>query len=144
MGLSSRVFLLDQHDSIYRLPITTFERMLGDESACRFPRFAGTRVRQTGVVVELVDRQPLHVVWTSYSILAFDADGRLDASAFERQQRARAELSLAPLQPEADGSATVVDSASRFINRGGQWAPSRALAHRLEEAALGRLKCLRL
>ena len=144
MGLSCRMFLLDQNDSLYRLPNAVFEQMLRDPSSHRFPRFAGARVRMTDVVVELIDRQPIRVVWTTFSILIFDGEGYFDASTFDRHQRARAEMALAPVVAEPERAATVVDGANRFVAQGGRWTPSRTLARRIDEAALGRVKCERL
>jgi hypothetical protein len=83
MGLSSRLFLLDQDDNLYRLPNTKFEQMLRDPISHRIPRFAGARVRMTDVVVELLDRQPIRVVWTTFGILTFDGEGCFDPSAFD-------------------------------------------------------------
>jgi len=67
MGLSSRVFLLDQDDGLYRMPNATFEQMLRDPTSHRIPRFAGARVRMTDVVVELLDRQPIRVIWITFA-----------------------------------------------------------------------------
>ena len=144
MGLASRRFLLDRNDDLYRLPNATFEQMFRDPKSHRIPRFAGARVRMTGVIVELVDRQPLRVVWTTFSILTFDAEGCFDPSAFDQHQRALSELALAPLYAEASAAETVVDAASRFLAQGGRWAPSKTVASRIDQAALGRVKCLRL
>ena len=142
MGLASRMFLLDRNDGLYRLPNAKFEQMLRDPTSHRIPRFAGARVRTTDVVVELVDRQPLRVVWTTFSILTFDGEGCFDPSAFDQHQRARAELALA--LPIVESAATVVDAASRFVAQGGRWAPSSAVAGLIDRAALGRVKCPRL
>jgi hypothetical protein len=144
MGLSSRMFLLDQDDGLYRLPNTKFDQMRRDPTRYRILRFAGTRVRMADVVVELVDRQPVRIVWSTFGILTFDQDGRLDPSAFKRHQWARAELALAPQIAESDGPATVDDAATRFVAQGGRWVPPRALARRIDAAALDRAKCVRL
>ena len=144
MGLSCHRFLLDQNDGLYRLPNTTFGQMLRDPTSHRLPRFAGARVRMTEVVVELLDRQAIRVIWTTFSLLIFDDEGCLDQRAFDRHQRARAELALAPLMAEPGTAATVVDAASRFVAQGGRWAPSKTLARLIDETALGRVKCPRL
>ncbi|SRR6266581_5217821 len=144
MGLSCRIFLLDENDGLFRLPNTTFDEMLREPTRHRFPRFADARVRMADLVVELLERQPIRVVWTSFSILSFDDEGYFEASAFDRHQRARAELALAPLSGESAGVATVVDAATRFVAQGARWAPSRTLARRIDDAALGRAKCPRL
>jgi CRP-like cAMP-binding protein len=138
------MFLLDRDDVLYRLPNTKFEQMLRDPTRHRFLRFAGTRVRMTDVILELVDRDAIRVVLTTFSFLTFDNEGYFDPSAFDRHQRARAELAFASLAAEPECSSTVVDAASRFVAQGGRWAPSRALARLIEKVALGRVQCSRL
>ena len=144
MGLSFRMFLLDQDDVLYRLPNKKFAQMLRDPTSYRLSRFAGARVRMTDVAVELLDRQPIRVVWITFAYLTFDAKGYFDASAFDRHQRARAELGLALPIGEPGGTGAVVDAANRFIAQGGLWAPSRILQRRIDAAALGQVKCARL
>ena len=143
MGTSCRIYLLDQDDTLYRLPSAKFSRMLRDPTCYRLPRFAGRRVRMTDVAVELIDRQPTRVIWISFAFLAFDDDGCFDLATFDRHQRARAELALAPpsLEPRSEG---VVDAADRFVAQGGRWTPSRALQRRIDAVALEQVKCPRL
>jgi hypothetical protein len=144
MGLSGRIFLLDENDGLHRLPNPAFEQMLQDPRGCRLARFAGARVRMAHLVVELRDRQPLRVVRATFHILSFDGDGYFMASVFDRQQRALVELAIAPVIGQSEGPANVVEAAERFVAQGGRWVPSRSLERRIEEAALGRLKCPRL
>jgi len=144
MGLSFRMFLLDQDDSLYRLPNARFEQMLLDPAHHRLAYFAGTRVRMANIVVELMDRQVIGVVWTTFGFLTFDGEGCFDPGAYDRHQRARAELALAPLIAETSKTDAVVDASSRFVAQGGRWTPSRILARLIEEAALGRAKYKRL
>ena len=144
MGVSFRRFLIDQNEELYRLPGAQFERMLRDPTSHCQPRFAGTRVRMANLVVELLDRQAIRIVWSTFGILTFDGEGYIDPSAFERHQSARAELALAPPPEESGIAEKVVDAASRFVAQGGSWTPSKALARRIDEVALGRVKCVRL
>ena len=144
MGLSCRLFLLDPDDGLYRLPNTRFDRLLRDPACPGLPRFAGARVRTANVVVECLDRQPVRIVWTTFGFLRFGEDGRFDRVAFEDHQRAIAELAWAPRFVEPTGTSAVVDAASRFVAQGGRWKPSRTLTRRIEAAALGQVKCMRL
>ncbi len=144
MGLSTRMFLLDQKDGLYRLPNARFDKMLRDPSSHTIPRFAGARLRMADMVVELFDRHPIRVVWTTFGILTFDQDGCFEPNAFDVHQRARAELALAPIFPKPDSKTIVVDAATRFVAQGGHWTPSPVLARRLDEAALGRIEYVRL
>lgn len=138
------MFLLGQDDTLYRLPNARFDQMLRDPTSCRFPRFAGIRVRMTDVAVELIDRQPICVVWITFGFLTFDNEGYFDANAFDRQQRARAELALALPSIEIKTKGIVVDAANRFVSQGGCWTPSSALQRRIDAAALEQVKCTRL
>jgi len=144
MGISCRMFLLDQDDSLYRLSSAKFNQMLRDPTSCRLTRFAGARVRMTNVAVELLDRQPIRVVWNTFGFLAFDDDGYFDSGTFDHHQRARAELAWAPLAAEPKGAAIIVDATTRFVAQGGRWKPTRTLQRLIDEAALGRVKCPRL
>jgi hypothetical protein len=95
------------------------------------------------VVVELVARNPVRVVRNTFSILTFDAEGRLDPSTWEKQQFTLAEPVVARVFPalDDDSEQRVVDATSRFIAQGGQWIPSRALARVIDQTALGQRQC---
>lgn len=139
------MFLLDTDDSLYRLPSAKFDQMLRDPTIYRFTRFSGARVRMTNVAVELLDRQPIRVVWITFGFLTFDDEGYFDASAFDLHQRARAELAWAlPTKEEPKGVGMVVDAAIRFVAQGGRWTPSRTLQRLIDPAALEQVKCKRL
>ena len=144
MGISCRMFLLDHDDGLYRLPGAKFNQMLRDPTSCRLTRFAGARVRMTNVAEELLDRQPIRVVWNTFGFLAFDDEGYFDSGTFDHHQRARAELAWAPLAAEPKGAAIIVDATTRFVAQGGRWKPTRPLQRLIDEAALGRVKCPRL
>ena len=144
MGISCRMFLLDHDDSLYRLSSAKFNQMLRDPTSCRLTRFAGARLRMTNVAVELLDRQPIRVVWNTFGFLAFDDEGYFDSGTFDHHQRARAELAWAPLAAEPKGAAIIVDATTRFVAQGGRWKPTRTLQRLIDEAALGRVKCPRL
>ena len=144
MGISSRMFLLDQDDHLYQLANSTFERMMQDPGSNPITRFASMRVRMASLLVELLDRQPIRVIRCSFGIFTFNAAGCFDPNTFERQQWARAEQALAPLTIEFGGTSTVVDAKTRFVAQGGNWTPSRALARRIGDAALEQVAYKRL
>ena len=107
----------------------------------RLPRFAGQRVRSAEVVVEMVDGRPISVVRSVFNMLTLKRDGTLIPPLRDRNVRARAELAMAPDSPARHPK--VAEAGSRFVARGGQWKPPAALARRIEQTALGRLKCPR-
>jgi len=150
MGFSCRIFLIAHDDTLWQLPTTKFQRLLQKPANYSLPAFAGQRTRIADVVVKLVAREPVRVVRTTFSILTFDAEGRLDSGAFEKQQFALIETVMAPVLAPVlatsadDGRQPVIDASARFIAQGGQWVPSQTLARAIEEAALGQRQYARL
>ena len=138
------MYLLDQDDTLYRLPNAKFDQMLRDPTRCRLPRFAGRRLRMTDVAVELIDRRPSRVIWITFGFLGFDDNGCFDLSSFDRQQRARADLALALPSSAPKSEGIVIEAANRFVAQGGRWTPSRVLQRLIDAVALEQVKCHRL
>jgi hypothetical protein len=96
-------------------------------------------------IVEVRDRAPCAVVRLIYEMLGVDGEGRLDRTAFIRQNAALAELAMSRVIPRLEAKETaVVDAGSRFVAQGGRWQPSPSLEQEILRAALGELKCERL
>ncbi|MGD8264887.1 MAG: hypothetical protein PVJ22_21170 [Desulfobacterales bacterium] len=72
MGLSIRVFIVEDDDTIKRLPLARYERLLNRDPDERLSRYAGQRVRYALIVVNLVNRKPIEVVKDEYAYLDFD------------------------------------------------------------------------
>jgi hypothetical protein len=144
MRMASRLFLVSADDTLHLLASAAFMRMLRQEDVARMPNFAGQRVRQASLIVEMFDLNPLRVLHRSFSILDVGADGRLDVERWNSQQMARMGDPLAPVLRTPTTGTPVVDAASRFIARGGSWAPDDRLLRQIEAAALGCLACRRV
>ena len=76
MGLSIRVFIVEDDDTINRLPLARYERLLNRDPDERLSRYAGQRIRYALIVVNLVNRKPIEVVKDEYAYLDFDKEGR--------------------------------------------------------------------
>ena|SRR5258708_3906303 len=148
MGVSYRMFLVDESDRIYRLAVPKFDEMLRNPPKHSYPLFAGQRVRAAGAVVQLARRKPTEMPRLTFHILTFDQAGCLDGEAFQQQQSSRFEVAMTPLlrelKIEPGAGTAVVNASSRFSARGGLWAPSKPLARAINDVALGRVKCPRL
>ena len=142
MRVAFRHYFLDSEGTLHRLPSAALDRMLQAPNRHRLARFAGQRVRSAEVVVEMVDGRPISVVRSVFNMLTFKRDGTLIPPLRDRNVRARAELAMAPDSPARHPK--VAEAGSRFVARGGQWKPPAALARRIEQTALGRLKCPRV
>lgn len=144
MGISHRMFLIDSADSLYRLATSTFYAMLQSPALRRYSQFSGQRIRTASICVELIDRQPVAVVRSTFDIVTFDDDGYFERDLYFQQQSSRAELAMAPMIFDRPSKIEVVEAASRFVAHGGCWIPSQLLASAIEDAALGRTRCRRL
>jgi hypothetical protein len=144
MGYSLRKYLLTADDTICRLENIEFDRMLRNPARHRLLGMASQRVRMASLVLLLEHRKPIRVVWATFALVAFDAQGHLVADAFLKQQAALAASALALAFVDPGEQPKVVDASSRFVAQGGKWTPSAQLARALEDVALGRLKCTRL
>lgn len=107
--------------------------------------FAGQRVRQASVVVQVVDGTPSRLVHSTFSILDIKVDGFLDVERLNTQQIARLDVNFdrsCPANKVAGGP--IIDAAQRFVARGGSWEPDARLLRRIEAAALGQVSCPRV
>ena len=144
MGLSSRLFLVSAEGGLHALASTAYMRMLRREDVARVPDFAGQRVRQASIVVEVVDGTPSRMVHWTFSILDIDADGLLDVERLSTQQFARVDDPFEPASPAQGNGGPIIDAARRFVARGGSWEPDERLLRRIEAAALGQISCPRV
>ena len=142
--LSSKLFLLSADDTLHALASTAFMRMLRQEDLTRVPDFAGQRVRQASVVVQVVDRTPLRMVHSTFSILDIKHDGFLDVDRLNTQQIARLDGRFDRSSPAKKAEGPVIDAAQRFVARGGSWEPGARLLRHIEAAALGQVSCPRV
>ena len=145
MKLSSKIFLLSADDTLHALASTAFMRMLRQEDLTRVPDFAGQRVRQASVFVQVVDGTPSRMAHSTFSILNIKADGFLDVERLNSQQIARLDVRFdrSSTADEVAGR-PVIDAAHRFVARGGTWEPDAPLLRRIEAAALGQVSCPRV
>jgi len=115
MGISLRIFLVDDDNSIKRLPLTRYERLMRGDPKERLPEYAGKRVRYAEVAVELADRKPISILRMLYFIMSFDSEGRIDAS--EQQKETRLAMELVPPIGSEGQSGQVIDAQHHFAKK---------------------------
>jgi hypothetical protein len=140
--LSVRSFLIDEHDRIYRFPLSKLQRMTRDPGAHPYVSLAGKRARCAEAVVEFAGSRPVRIMRIVYFILIFDEKGVLNKELHMQQQVAKYNLYLNAQIP--DENPGVIDAKNRFLTSGGEWKPAPVLEERICAAALGKLKSLRL
>ena len=97
MGIGIRIFVVNDDDSIKRLALARYDRLLERDPKERLPQYAGKRVRYALAVVDLVDREPVEILRIQYSYLSFDSEGCIDPVEGERE--ARLLLEILPPEP---------------------------------------------
>jgi hypothetical protein len=140
---SSRIFVLDAEDRIYRLAGARFSAMLKRPDAVPLRRFAGQRIRCAEAIVEMKQRVPVAIARLVFFTLGFDGQGVLDGAAHRAQMRALAERALA-LPPPARPGPAIVDARDRFVAAGAKWRPVPKLERLICDAALEKTACPRL
>ena len=92
MGMSVRVFLVDDNDSLQRISMARLDRLLHFDRRESLPQYAGKRVRCAMAFLEVAGRRVLAIQNIEYSILTFDAKGRIDKKEWEKGMRLGMEL----------------------------------------------------
>ena len=140
MGIGLRIFLIGDDDSIQRLSLARYERLLRRDPRERLARYAGKRVRYAMAILEVADRRPVEIIRIRYSFLHFDLKGSIDASDQERE--ARLGLEMLPHVPKEPDSIHVVDARHRFAKKrfddAYKWTPTPRIETAIVEAVFGK------
>lgn len=115
MGIGFRIFLVDDYDSLQRLPMARYQRLRRREPGERLTQYAGKRVRCAMVVLEVAGRKPLAMKRIDYYMLSFDAEGRLDIT--ELQKEARLAVEVLPPFTDEERTGQVIDARSHFAKK---------------------------
>ena len=140
MGLSIRIFIVEDDDSISRLPLAQYERLLKGDADERLPKYAGKRVRYALMVVDLVNRRPIEVVRDQFGFLEFDDSGRLKMAEHEEMESIAFDM-LAPVLSEQTNT-QVIDARHKFAKKSYfdkfSWKPSDEIIAAISEAIFGK------
>ena len=129
MGLGTRIFIVNDDDTLERMPMRRYHRLFKRHPEERFLEYAGNRIRYVLVVLELKNRKPVEILKIQYSYLAFDQKGRLREDERERAARLSMEM-INPLLPEEESN-HIIDAGYKFakkrFDREFRWEPSAEL-----------------
>ena len=115
MGLGTRIFIVNEDDSLQRLTLKRYNRLIKGHADKDLMQYAGKRLRYALIVLEMVNRKPAEILMAEYSFLAFDSKGRLDAG--EREKAAR--LAMDTLEPILPGEKPerIIDAKHKFAKK---------------------------
>ncbi len=80
MGISVRVFIIEEDDTVHKLSHAAFERLIRQDPKECLPKYSGQKVRYALIAVEMKNRKPVDILHTEESFFNFDSNGRLDFS----------------------------------------------------------------
>jgi hypothetical protein len=139
MGLGTRIFIVKEDDSLQRLSLKRYNRLIKGQPDEGLMQFAGKRIRYVLIVLEMINRKPVEIIMTEYSFLAFDSKGRLDAG--EREKAAR--LVMDTLEPIAleQKPGKIIDVKHRFAKKRFDdrylWKPAPEIKTAIQRAIFG-------
>jgi len=140
MGIGTRIFLIDENDSLHRISISRYNRMRNPDSDERFTQYAGKRMRCAMIFLEVENKKPLSVVRTEYYYLPFDNQGRIDGTELEK--RIRLSLEIVPPIFDEQSPKKVLDAQSRFAKKRYkhefQWTPNQEIEIAIMKAIFGK------
>jgi hypothetical protein len=129
MGISLRLFIVNDDDSLQRIAVAKYERLLDRDPKGRLPQYAGKRMRYALVFVDLKNRRPVEIFRIQYSYLYFDSEGLIEADQIETETKLAYEAyeAIPSLLPN-EHSKPVIDARQKFAKRKFdhlyQWAPT--------------------
>jgi len=140
MGLSIRIFIVEDDDTIKRLPMIRFERLLNRDPNEKLSKYAGKRIRYALIVVDLVNRRPIEIVKNEFAYLNFDDEGRLEVSEHEQTESLAFDmLNFFTLEQQ---DKRVIDARHKFSKKRYfdkyRWEPTDEIIAAISEAIFGK------
>ena len=140
MGLSIRVFIVEDDDTIKRLSLARYERLLKQDRNEKLSRYAGKRVRYALIVVDLVNRRPIKVVRDEFGYFDFDEEGRFKEPEHEKGESSALDmLDFFSLEQQ---DKRVIDARHKFAKKRyfdqHRWQPTDEIITAIAEAIFGK------
>ncbi len=140
MGVGLRIFLINDDDSLQRLAVARYDRLLRRNPEERLPQYADKRVRYALVAYEVENRKPVEILKIEYNYLSLDSEGRIDAVEEEKTRRMAVDL-FPPVLPE-EQPRQVIDAKHLFAKKRYdakyRWTPSPELETAIVRAIFGK------
>ena len=138
MGFSMKAFLVNEDDTFKQLTTVQHKKLFEKDATIRFPEYTNTRVRCVEIVVELVNRNPVEIVYASYSYFQFDAQGGIDQAYIDEMSQVIAQMMDGI--PSSNDPENLIKAADRFAKKRFRekftWEPSDELERALFDRAL--------
>jgi hypothetical protein len=141
MGLSIRIFIVEDDDTIKRLPLACYERLHKRDPDERLSKYAGKRVRYALIVVDLVNRKPIEIVKDQFAFLDFDDEGQLKVSEHDKKESLTFDI-LPPLLSDQTND-RIIDARHKFAKKSYfdkfSWTPTDEIVAAIAEPTFGKI-----
>lgn len=139
MGLGYRVFIVNDDNSLQRIPFAKYERLYREGSQERLLEYAGQKVRCALVILLVEEREPQSIAWIDCHRIPFDSEGRVDLKEVENNVRSIGDLLDLPIEKQKRDK--VIDAHSVFARkryeREAKWSLTLELEQAIEEVIFG-------
>jgi len=141
MGLSIRVFIVEDDDSIKRLPLAQYERLLKRDPNESLLKYAGRRIRYALIVVDLVNRRPIEIVRDEFAYLDFDEEGQFKEPEHGIEESSA--LDMLDFFSLEQKDKRVIDARHIFARKRyfdkNRWEPTEGIIAAIAETIFGKL-----
>ncbi len=114
MGVGLRIFIVNDDNSLKRLPLKKYEGLMKRDPEISFPQYADKRVRYAEVAIEFENRKPVEILRLEYFIMHFDSKGRIEGTV-EDDIRSLGVNLIPPIYFEKDP--VVIDAQHHFAKK---------------------------
>ena len=140
MGISARVFIIDENDTVHKLSHAAFERLIRQDPKECLPQYAGQKVRYALIAVEMKNRKPVDILHTEESFFNFDSNGQLDFT--DRDEIIEMVYDSLPPIGKKEPKEKVVDARHHFARRKYKrrftWKPTPQIAETIVGMIFGK------
>ncbi|MBP8645543.1 MAG: hypothetical protein KBH99_05420 [Syntrophobacteraceae bacterium] len=140
MGTALRIFFVGEDDSLHRISMARYQRLINRDPGERMPEYAGKGVRCAAVFLDLVAREPVTILGIQYSLISFDQEGQLEAASDDEETETKDRF--APSVSVETGSPSVIQAKESFFQRQYEyeykWMPTPALKRAIVDAVCPR------
>ncbi len=134
MTLSYRIYFVDENDSIKKMSQDKFQRLMNGDRKTSCPEYAGKKMRNVFVLLDIEDRKPLKIRRVDGGYVTFDEDGRFDKE--DSLEQMSAAMSCMSIPGVTADDPNVIDAQSKFAQKTFdhkyKWEPGEYLMSEIE------------
>ncbi len=137
MGLSLRIYFIDDDDKIIRIPLTRFERIRDRHPKELLLEYKNSRIRYAEIILELENRKPVSIARAIYRYLQVDSEGKVEQDFIDKELQVA--MGMVPSIQLPGTPENIIHASNKFAQKRFKdefvWTPS----HELEQEIFNKL-----